>query len=124
MICPKCISPMMPVEFGGIEIHRCTDCEGLWFDEFAKAELLTRKGAEKLDTGSAEIGKTWNQIDRILCPRCSTVMLRMVDLKQPHIWFEHCKVCGGSFFDAGEFRDLLHHTVLDFFRDLRVHARR
>ena len=124
MNCPKCISPMMPVEFGGIEIQRCTDCEGLWFDEFAKAELLTKKGAEKLDIGSAEIGKTWNQIDRILCPRCSTVMLRMVDLKQPHIWFEHCKVCGGSFFDAGEFRDLLHHTVLDFFRDLRVHARR
>jgi uncharacterized protein len=124
MICPKCISPMMPVEFGGIEIHRCTDCEGLWFDELAKAELLTRKGAEKLDTGSAEIGKTWNQIDRILCPRCGVVMIRMVDLKQPHIWFEHCKVCGGSFFDAGEFRDLLHHTVLDFFRDLRVHARR
>jgi transposase-like protein len=32
-------------------------------------------------------------------------MIRIVDVDQPHIWFEHCTVCGGSFFDAGEFRD-------------------
>jgi len=115
---------MLPVHFAGMDIHRCSECEGLWFDEFQKDELLAKKGAEAVDTGSSETGRLWNSVDRILCPRCSVQMIRMVDLKQPHIWFEQCKVCGGSLFDAGEFRDLLHHTVLDFFRDLRVHARR
>jgi Zn-finger nucleic acid-binding protein len=110
--------------FGGITIGRCTDCQGLWFDEFKKEELMKHKGAASVDVGPAAVGRIWNAIDRILCPRCSVPMIRMVDLNQPHIWLEHCKVCGGSFFDAGEFRDLLHHTVLDFFRDLRVHARK
>ena len=30
MICPKCISPMATVEFGGVEIERCSNCQGLW----------------------------------------------------------------------------------------------
>ena len=124
MICPKCISPMARVQFSGVEFNRCTDCQGLWFNEFEKEDLMKQKGAEQVDIGPANVGRMWNEIDRILCPRCSVPMIRMVDLKQPHIWYEHCKLCGGSFFDAGEFRDLLHHTVLDFFRDLRVHARR
>ena len=124
MICPKCISPMQAVEFAGVTLERCTDCQGLWFDEFVKEELMKRKGAGRVDPGSAATGRMWNQIDHILCPRCSIPMLRMVDPKQPHIWFESCKVCGGSFYDAGEFRDLLHHTVLDFFRDLRIPARK
>ena len=51
-------------------------------------------------------------------------MIRMVDLEQPHIWFEHCTVCGGSFFDAGEFKDLAHHTVVDSFKDLNTRARK
>jgi Zn-finger nucleic acid-binding protein len=57
-------------------------------------------------------------------PRCSSLMIRMVDLEQPHIWFEHCTICGGSFFDAGEFKDLAYHTVLDFFKDLTTQARK
>jgi hypothetical protein len=51
-------------------------------------------------------------------------MIRMVDLRQHHIWFEHCTVCGGCFFDAGEFRDLAHETIWDFFRDLTTRERR
>ena len=35
-----------------------------------------------------------------------------------HIWFETCGDCHGSFFDAGEFRDLSELTVSDFFKRL------
>jgi uncharacterized protein len=35
-----------------------------------------------------------------------------------------CTICGGSFFDAGEFKDLQQHTIVDFFRDLLVSERR
>src|SRR6476659_2880327 len=118
MICPKCISPMAPVDFRGVEIERCSYCQGLWFDEFQKDELLRLRGSGAIDIGNPDTGKLWNQVDRILCPSCGTQMIRMVDVNQPHIWFEHCKICGGSFFDAGEFRDLRHHTVIDFFKDL------
>jgi len=124
MTCPKCISPMVKVQFGNFQVNRCTDCQGLWFDEFEKEELLKLKGSERIDIGSAESGRIWNKVDRILCPRCSSPMIRMVDPDQPHIWFEHCTVCGGSFFDAGEFRDLHRHSILDFFKDLLTQTRR
>jgi uncharacterized protein len=47
-------------------------------------------------------------------------MLRMVDAQQPHIWYESCEECGGSFLDAGEFRDLKRHNFLGLIKDVLV----
>ena len=124
MTCPKCISPMQKLTFAGVEVERCTDCQGLFFDEFEKEQLQKMKVADALDIGDAKIGREFNKVDCINCPRCGSRMIRMVDLDQPHIWFEHCTVCGGSFFDAGEFKDLAHHTIFDFFRDLTAKERK
>jgi len=114
---------MVKVTFACLEVDRCTDCQGLFFGEFEKEQLRKLKGADALDIGDVKTGHEFNKVDRINCPRCTSLMIRMVDLEQPHIWFEHCTVCGGSFFDAGEFKDLAHHTVLDFFKDLTVRGR-
>lgn len=124
MNCPKCASPMTRVLFHTIEVDRCTNCQGIWFDEFEKDELKRLRGSEAVDTGNAKLGKKFNQVERINCPRCDSRMIRMVDVNQPHIWFEHCTVCSGSFFDAGEFRDLKDHTIGDFFKDLLVKERK
>lgn len=123
MICPKCISPMVQFEFAGVEVNRCTDCQGLFFDEFDRAQLQKLKGAGALDVGDPKTGREFNRVEHIHCPRCASSMIRMVDLDQHHIWFEHCTVCGGSFFDAGEFKDLRHHTIIDFFKDLLTKER-
>ena len=123
MNCPKCASPMLKVNFDDVEVDKCSGCQGIFFDEFEKEQLLKMKGAEAIDFGDPEIGRKFNQVDRINCPRCGGRMIRMVDIDQPHIWFEHCTVCGGSFFDAGEFKDLKHHTVVDFFKDLLAKER-
>ena len=124
MNCPKCISPMVKVTFAEVEVDRCTDCQGIFFDEFAREVLQTVRGAGSIDIGDPRVGREFNKVDRIICPRCGSLMIRMVDLQQHHIWFEHCTVCGGSFFDAGEFRDLKHHTILDFFKDFLIGERR
>ena len=115
---------MVKLTFEGMEVDRCSDCQGLFFDEFEKEQLCKLKGAGEIDVGAAKTGREFNKVDRILCPRCTSHMIRMVDLDQPHIWFEHCTVCGGAFFDAGEFRDLQHHTVVDFFKKLLSSERR
>ena len=124
MNCSKCSSPMVKVTFAGIEVDRCSGCQGLFFDEFEKEQLQKIKGAGAIDSGGAKAGREFNKVDRINCPRCSSRMIRMVDIDQPHIWFEHCTVCGGSFFDAGEFRDLAHQTIADFFKDLMTRERK
>ena len=101
-----------------IEIDRCSNCRGFWFDEFEKNDLLKKEGIATIDGGDAETGELYNRVDRVNCPRCDTPMIRLSDPKQPHIWFEECAVCGGSFFDAGEFKDLAEETVSDFWKSL------
>lgn len=118
MKCPKCNSPMEQVEYEGVEVDRCTACKGLWFDSGEKESLGSAKAAADIDVGDAHAGAELSEIDEYPCPRCSGSMIRMVDPKQSHIWYETCGACGGSFFDAGEFRDLSKKTVSDFFKSL------
>jgi Zn-finger nucleic acid-binding protein len=118
MQCPKCHAEMEQVTVQGVEVDRCTQCKGLWFDDREKERLKNRVAAELLDTGDPEVGRRMNLTDRIFCPRCQAKMLRMVDPEQHHIWIESCPLCYGAFFDAGEFRDYAEVSVLDFLRDL------
>lgn len=122
MQCPKCQAEMEKVATAHGVVDRCTACKGLWFDLMEHEEL--KGDAEIIDIGSEEVGRKHNSIDRIHCPVCpNTMMLRMVDPQQPHIWFESCPVCYGRYFDAGEFRDLSEHSLSDVFKRWRVKAR-
>ncbi len=124
MQCPKCLNEMEKVVFEHVEIDRCDECRGIWFDDLEHEELKVLKGAEIVDDGDVRVGKEFNKIDRIVCPKCKTRMIRMVDRVQPHIWYESCSVCNGLFFDAGEFNDYRELTIIDRFRDLLVKERR
>lgn len=123
MKCPKCQSAMERVRFETTEVDRCTACGGLWFDLLEDEKLLSK--AAEIDTGSAETGARHNPIDRIRCPVCpNSQLLRMVDHRQPHIWFESCPTCHGRFFDAGEFRDLAHYTPWDLIKGFFANERK
>ncbi len=119
MKCPRCSTAMEPVQINEVQINRCTKCGGLWFDEFELGDLRAKKGSEKIDTGHADKSNLGSQV-RLGCPKCNTPMLRMVDEQQPHIWYETCDVCGGSFLDAGEFKDMKHFNLVDRIRDVLV----
>jgi uncharacterized protein len=122
MKCPRCSAAMETVLIEEVQIDRCTKCGGLWFDEFELSDLKARKGSEKIDAGHVDKATQHSQM-RIACPKCNTTMLRMVDAQQPHIWYETCDVCGGSFLDAGEFKDLKRHNLLDLIRDALVEGK-
>ena len=117
MKCPKCHSEMEVVKMEGGEVERCISCKGLWFDSLESEKFISQ--AKTLDAGDSKVGEASNTIDRINCPSCANMpMIRMVDYHQHHIWFESCPMCGGRFFDAGEFKDLSSHTLLDVVRDV------
>ncbi len=89
----------------------------MFFSGAGELELLrTREAAAAIDTGRASDGKRYNAIDEYRCPRCGGDMTQCVDPTQRHIWYETCVECGGSFFDAGEFRDLSSLTISDLFK--------
>ena len=114
---------MEPINYEGTEIDRCSICNGIWFDAGEVEQLRNVKAAKEIDTGGKEVGKQLNPIDNYQCPRCGGAMKKMVDPDQRHIWFETCRECNGSFFDAGEFKDLSEHTISDLFKDLTAAER-
>lgn len=120
--CPKCLHLMEAVTTQSGAVERCSGCKGLWFDMLEHVDL--KPYAKQVDIGDEQVGATFNKIDRINCPKCAnSQLLRMVDPKQPHIWFESCPVCYGRFYDAGEFRDLADNSFADFVKKIKAVAR-
>ncbi len=113
MICPKCKIDMEAIEFEGVEVDRCKNCKGIWFDVGEEDWLLGTDAAAAIDTGDPSVGRETNEIDVYRCPRCDGGMLRRVDPKQSQIRYEECTSCKGTFFDAGEFTDLIKDTIAE-----------
>lgn len=123
MKCPKCQCDFQVIRFRDIEFERCSGCQGLWFDMLEKEDLLRIEGSESIDIGSEQVGALQDRIRDLECPKCAARMIRMVDKDQFHIRYESCPSCFGTFFDAGEFRDLKEHTVVERFRQMLATVR-
>ena len=124
MRCPKCRADMEQIDYEGTEVDRCTICSGIWFDVGEIDVLRDKQAAAAIDTGDAKTGKQSNAIDSYQCPRCSGAMVKVVDPKQTHIWYETCSSCNGSYLDAGELRDLSSVAIADFFKSLAAPERK
>ncbi|GAB5500390.1 MAG: hypothetical protein PsegKO_27010 [Pseudohongiellaceae bacterium] len=116
--CPKCEGDLEPRTVQDeITIERCNKCYGLLIPAGATKKLLAIWGPEdNIDTGSGALGRKYDKIDEISCPRCKIQMDKIEDPAQPHIWVENCASCGSTFFDAGELTDLKERTLGDIFK--------
>jgi hypothetical protein len=45
MKCPKCGADLRTEEYHGIQVDRCTECDGMWLDAGETEELLAREDA-------------------------------------------------------------------------------
>jgi len=115
--CPKCEHGMDEVTYEDVTIDRCTNCQGLWFDEDEAYQLKLKHASKAVDTGDPAEGWKWDSHADISCPRCKKEMKKTADPTQKHIWYELCEE-HGMFMDAGEFTDFEHETLLDYFRGL------
>lgn len=50
MSCPKCGMELIEIDFKGIKVDKCSECEGIWFDagEFELVSKLEKGGLDKL----------------------------------------------------------------------------
>lgn len=50
MRCPKCGMEMIEIDYKGIEIDKCSECEGIWLDagELEAVAKLEKTGLDKL----------------------------------------------------------------------------
>jgi len=116
--CPKCHADMLEQKVitkkGEVVIDKCSRCAGLWFD-MGEAEILKDDWiAVTLDDGDINVGKIYNEITDIDCPRCLQPMHSLNDPNQPHIRYEMCNA-HGVFMDAGEFSDFRELTLKEAF---------
>lgn len=127
MDCPKCNGTMkettLEVLHGRIAIDQCDNCQGLWFDNGEAEKLKKDWMSDFVDRGDPEEGRRYNRVRDIDCPRCGKRMEQLNDQKQKHIEYEACPE-HGLFFDAGEFSDFKHETLMDLFRDAIAVIRR
>lgn len=117
MICPKCKATFYHMPIEGHEVERCPKCEGLWFDLREHEHLRKIPGtASSIDCAPPEKGKQYNTIRNYPCPACGGAMVALSIPEQPHIQIEQCSVCGGAFFDAGEFTNYQNFTIVERIR--------
>ena len=115
--CPKCQAPMRTLQTGDAVIDRCEKCYGIWLDHGERLKLLKdRKLVDAVDIGPQEAGAKLDEMRDIICPRCGVPMYHVRDRAQRHIGFEFCRECQGSFFDAGELRDLSEFNIAERIR--------
>lgn|GEM_PF-558654 len=117
--CPKCSTEMEKVTFQTIEIDRCPECQGIWFDLHEHEDLRALPGSEQIDVG-ADSAVVTEDSRSLNCPRCRTRMYTTRDPEQTHLVFEKCSVCYGVFFDAGEFADFKNVTFIEKLKALFV----
>jgi len=118
MQCPKCESEFETIVYENVEVDRCTSCGEIWFDAREREDLAKTRGAESIDIGDSRVGKQYNEEQNVNCPKCEVTMLRMADKTQFHIEYEFCPSCSGTFFDAGEFKDLSELTFIERFKKM------
>ena len=121
MKCPKCDGELAPTKFEDVEIDRCRNCKGLWFDAFEHEELKRREGSQVIDADRPAKAVAGGSKQ---CPRCPVKMIDMVVAAQPHIKYESCPVCHGVFFDAGEFLDFREETLKETVRAISAAVRK
>ncbi len=118
MRCPKCHAEMQEhkvlTQSGEVAIDKCERCAGLWFDLGEAEKLKDEWTSVALDDGDENIGKIYNEITNIDCPRCMKPMASVNDPKQAHIQYEICEE-HGVFMDAGEFSDFREITLKEAF---------
>lgn len=118
MQCPKCEGELDPKAVAeGVAVHQCNKCYGLFVPPGTTQKLFEIWGPDtNVDTGSEKVGRKYDAIDDIECPKCNIKMDKIEDQDQPHIWIENCAMCGSTFYDAGELSDLKEKTISDFFK--------
>ncbi|MBM2825579.1 MAG: hypothetical protein HW402_1243 [Dehalococcoidales bacterium] len=110
MICPKCKSEMIVVEYRQIELDHCLGCQGVWFDSGELELLLDSAGTESgrlllgniRDAGEARVSERQRK-----CPICVQKMKKITLGQQPAILVDVCRQGHGLWFDGGELGHLI-----------------
>jgi len=107
MKCPKCTEETLAIaSVQGIDVDRCTNCRGIWFDEQELPRLLQVTPQDLTPLRGGSVQEDLNT-KRGSCPRDATPLLRVYSAQNPSVVVDACTQCRGIWLDGGEFDRLL-----------------
>ena len=122
MLCPRCHTDLIVVEYHDIELDYCPACEGLWFDH-GEMELVASEMGSPIDGALHRRPADTNE-EKLKCPECQKTMdKRLLGTSDPVVT-DVCRLCGGLWLDHGEleqvvrqYRDTADGPVIKYLRD-------
>lgn len=98
MNCPNCRRPLKQVDQHGETVDRCSQCNGVWYDEHELREVLK---CIKTPTEAKKKIVEYSTVGRI-CPRCDVAMLATNYAYDSGIKISRCQKCCGVWLDWGQ----------------------
>jgi len=126
MQCPRCDVALIAHGVEGVEIDKCPQCKGLWFQQ---GELRDAKDVAAPDVRWLDF-EIWKHMDHfrfsvlpLICPKCKIPMVA-VSYGDTDVEVDYCPKCQGIWLDEGEFERIIHaltqelatRTVSDYVR--------
>lgn len=109
MNCPKCEIELETAWIGAVEVDRCPDCLGIWFEE---DELRQAKDEADPDLNWMDF-ELWTDTERfevspgpLRCPECSTSMVA-AEYGDTGVEFDTCPICQGVWLQTGQFEAIV-----------------
>jgi Zn-finger nucleic acid-binding protein len=114
---------MDPIKIDTVEVDKCLQCEGLWFDYEEVGHILTSFRLEDIDSTKPNSAEEMVE-DRLECPRCERDMNKVFS---PEEWngviFDYCWPCHGVWFDRGELTKITDQggimDIINFLRKMK-----
>jgi Zn-finger nucleic acid-binding protein len=107
MICPRDGTELQKVELAGVELDKCHQCDGLWFDpgeleQLRDAQLSEAEEQIEREYGNPEV--TRGEVDGYMrCPRCDDGRLQQITYTYTNrVRIDRCENCLGFWLDDKE----------------------
>lgn len=108
-LCPDDLSVLVPHQVEGIEVDRCPECGGLYFDD-GELAAFQDKGYDAMQTLEAEgtaSGLVLIGVNQVrTCPGCSKPMMQYRFQYASAICLDGCNHCGGIWVQDGELGEI------------------
>lgn len=103
MKCPRCDGELKVAKFKGVEIDRCSNCNGIWLD-YGELDQLEDTILDKDDIKGSLMFRSFRS--DLLCPKCQHPM-QYFNYRAYDLELDFCDQEHGVWLDAGEEKRVL-----------------
>lgn len=122
-MCPKCKTEMAREMIGAIEVDKCVNCGGIWFDTNELKMVLDIYNTSRIDKNENLLSLENNTKRIINCPVDGSQMVAFENLKSDRVSYESCPACSGTYLDSGELEELEKNHLVELIQEILIYQK-